>query len=111
MIQIKADYLNSDGCTNQITNDAMTNVHACRGFYWGLGHRAFIAYGHCVIGHSRPNGSIPCTVLTRAKADYRLLYWNRFLAPGCPYFFRSLMRESRVNSPSAFKVGRKLMSA
>src|SRR5580692_11277372 len=32
---------------------------------------------------------------------YRLLYWNRFLAPFWPYFFRSLPRESRVTMPSA----------
>jgi len=34
---------------------------------------------------------------------YRFEYWNRFLAPFCPYFFRSLTRESRVSKPSFFK--------
>src|SRR5438876_8227036 len=39
----------------------------------------------------------------RLYADhYRLLYWKRFLAPFCPYFLRSLPRESRVTMPSAF---------
>ena len=34
---------------------------------------------------------------------YRFEYWNRFLAPFCPYFLRSLTRESRVSKPSFFK--------
>lgn len=34
---------------------------------------------------------------------YLFEYWNRFLAPFCPYFFRSLTRESRVNKPSFFR--------
>jgi len=34
---------------------------------------------------------------------YRFEYWNRFLAPFCPYFFRSLTRESLVSKPSFFK--------
>src|SRR6266567_8928352 len=39
----------------------------------------------------------------RLYADhYRLLYWKRFLAPFCPYFLRSLPRESRLTMPSAF---------
>src|SRR6202035_1938608 len=33
---------------------------------------------------------------------YRLLYWNRFRAPFCPYFLRSFERESRLTIPSAF---------
>src|SRR6266571_6968484 len=32
---------------------------------------------------------------------YLLLYWNRFLAPFCPYFLRSFERESRLTNPSA----------
>ena len=32
---------------------------------------------------------------------YRLLNWNRLRAPFCPYFLRSLPRESRVTMPSA----------
>src|SRR5438128_7812395 len=43
----------------------------------------------------------------RLYADhYRLLYWKRFLAPFCPYFLRSLPRESRVTRPSAFNLPR-----
>ena len=38
---------------------------------------------------------------------YRFEYWNRFLAPFCPYFFRSLTRESRVSKPSFFKGARR----
>src|SRR5439155_22876155 len=35
------------------------------------------------------------------RHPYLLLYWNRFLAPFCPYFLRSLERESRLTNPSA----------
>src|SRR5437016_1541151 len=39
----------------------------------------------------------------RLYADhYRLLYWKRLRAPFCPYFLRSLPRESRETMPSAF---------
>ncbi len=40
------------------------------------------------------------------KISYRFENWNCFLAPFCPYFFRSTMRESRVKYPAAFNVAR-----
>src|ERR1700735_3403590 len=40
--------------------------------------------------------------LTTDDATYRLLNWNLFLAPFCPYFLRSFARGSRVTMPSAF---------
>src|SRR5687768_6472224 len=42
------------------------------------------------------------------SGDYRFEYWKRFLAPFCPYFFRSFTRESRVRKPSFFKASRKV---
>src|ERR1700733_9860603 len=36
------------------------------------------------------------------RRTYRLLNWNLFLAPFCPYFLRSFARGSRVTMPSAF---------
>src|SRR5438105_586406 len=53
---------------------------------------------------AKPSGFLP------APFFYRLLYWKRFRAPGWPYFFRSLMRGSRVSSPSALSVERRFGS-
>src|ERR1051325_5449256 len=33
--------------------------------------------------------------------------WNRFLAPFCPYFLRSLIRGSRVTRPACLRAGRR----
>ena len=38
--------------------------------------------------------------------NYRFEYWNRFLAPFCPYFLRSFTLESRVSRPSFFSGAR-----
>src|SRR6202034_2447627 len=40
--------------------------------------------------------------LRRTHGNYRLLNWKRLRAPFCPYFLRSLPRESRLTMPSAF---------
>ena len=44
----------------------------------------------------------PCDRRTLKLRRYRLLNWKRLRAPSCPYFFRSLMRASRVRKPSFF---------
>src|SRR6266436_1591411 len=54
-----------------------------------------------------PNFHLPSSIF---GPFHRLLYWNRLRAPGWPYFLRSFIRESRVSSPSAFNVGRRLPS-
>src|SRR5207244_10489270 len=38
----------------------------------------------------------------RRRRYYRFEYWKRFLAPFCPYFLRSFLRESRLIRPSDF---------
>jgi len=38
--------------------------------------------------------------------NYRFEYWNRFLAPFWPYFFRSFTLESRVSRPSFLRGAR-----
>src|SRR5712664_2494848 len=38
---------------------------------------------------------------------YRFENWKRLRAPFCPYFFRSLMRGSRVINPACFSAGRR----
>ena len=40
------------------------------------------------------------------RPDQRLENWNRLRAPGCPYFLRSTLRESRVRNPACFSLGR-----
>ena len=40
----------------------------------------------------------------RLYTYYRFENWNRFRAPFCPYFLRSLARGSRVTMPSAFSL-------
>ena len=41
---------------------------------------------------------------------YRLLNWNRLRAPARPYFFRSLIRASRVSNPAFLRAARRLGS-
>src|SRR5262249_5120146 len=41
---------------------------------------------------------------------YRFENWNRARAPRCPYFLRSLTRESRVRNPACFSRGFRLAS-
>ena len=38
----------------------------------------------------------------RAIRTYRFENWKRLRAPGCPYFFRSFIRGSRVSIPARF---------
>jgi hypothetical protein len=39
-------------------------------------------------------------VSSPSDPDYRFENWKRLRAPGCPYFFRSFMRGSRVSIPA-----------
>src|SRR6185369_11074239 len=48
------------------------------------------------------NTSNSCQRSAVSFHSYRLLNWKRLRAPFCPYFLRSLPRESRVTKPSAF---------
>src|SRR5215467_4550589 len=52
---------------------------------------------------SRPGSSqVGHSQLTLYSKHQRLENWNRFRAPFCPYFFRSLARGSRVTNPAFF---------
>jgi hypothetical protein len=46
------------------------------------------------------------TQASPAKPIYRFVNWNLFLAPFCPYFLRSFIRESRVKNPLVRNDGR-----
>src|SRR5436189_5301834 len=38
----------------------------------------------------------------RRRRYYRFEYWKRFVAPFCPYFLRSFLRDSRLMRPADF---------
>jgi hypothetical protein len=63
---------------------------------------------HCVYSgrHKKREGRKPSLFVNAGFGNYRLEYWNRFLAPFCPYFLRSFTLESRVSRPSFFSGAR-----
>src|SRR5690242_11702696 len=58
-------------------------------------HRLYIALGDLFKSH-----------LAGSPTLYLFENWKRFRAPGCPYFLRSVLRESRVRNPSFFNTPR-----
>src|SRR4030095_15787261 len=44
---------------------------------------------------------------SNSEIHYRFENWKRLRAPFCPYFFRSLIRGSRVIRPACFSAGRR----
>src|SRR5262249_20277212 len=56
----------------------------------------------CILHGQAPRDSFPVS----GEISYRFEYWNRLRAPFCPYFLRSLERESRVSMPALFSLGR-----
>ena len=87
-----------EGCqANEFRSDISTGPCNCDAYFFHLydlepTHR-----------HKKREGLEPSLFSDCGSDVYRFEYWNRFLAPFCPYFFRSLTRESRVSKPSFFK--------